>query len=150
MKNLRKLYVVPLLFFVFLVSQVVTAESLLPKSKPVIDQKTKIVTARKKVIYPEKKPQMIKKKTKIAKTEDEIIIYPEKKPLVFKKKTVESTYKSSLVSQKDFKIAKAAFKALEKRKWLTAIKIAKKAKDKTIFKLIYWLYLKEPSNAASF
>ena len=31
-----------------------------------------------------------------------------------------------------------------------AIKIAKKAKDKTIFKLIYWLYLKEPSNAASF
>jgi soluble lytic murein transglycosylase len=150
MKNLRKLYVVPLLFFVFLVSQVVTAESLLPKSKPVIDQKTKIVTARKKVIYPEKKPQMIKKKTKIAKTEDEIIIYPEKKPLVFKKKTVKSTYKSSLVSQKDFKIAKAAFKALEKRKWLTAIKIAKKAKDKTIFKLIYWLYLKEPSNAASF
>jgi len=150
MKNLRKLYVVPLLFSVFLVSQVVTAKSLLPKSKPVIDQKTKIDTARKKVIYPEKKPQMIKKKTKIAKTEDKIIIYPEKKPLVFKKKTVKSTYKSSLVSQKDFKISKAAFKALEKRKWLTAIKIAKKAKDKTIFKLIYWLYLKEPSNAASF
>ena len=150
MKNLRKLYVVPLLFSVFLVSQVVAAESLLPKSKPVIDHNTKIVTAKKKVIYPEKKPQMIKKKTKIAKTEDEIIIYPEKKPLVFKEKTVKSTYKSSLVSQKDFKIAKAAFKALEKRKWLTAIKIAKKAKDKTIFKLIYWLYLKEPFNAASF
>ena len=84
------------------------------KSKPVIDHNTKIVTAKKKVIYPEKKPQMIKKKTKIAKTEDEIIIYPEKKPLVFKEKTVKSTYKSSLVSQKDFKIAKAAFKALEK------------------------------------
>ena len=48
MKNLRKLYVVPLLFSVFLVSQVVAAESLLPKSKPVIDHNTKIVTAKKK------------------------------------------------------------------------------------------------------
>jgi soluble lytic murein transglycosylase len=150
MKNLCKLNVVPLIFSVFLVSQVVTAEPILPKSKPFIDQKTKIITAKKKGIYPEKKPQIIKKKTIITKAEDEIIIYPEKKPLFFKKKTVKSTYKSTLVSQKDFKIAKAAFKALEKRKWLTAIKIAKKAKDKTIFKLIYWLYLKEPSNAASF
>tara|TARA_Y100000031_G_scaffold85213_1_gene93871 strand:+ start:821 stop:3019 length:2199 start_codon:yes stop_codon:yes gene_type:complete len=150
MKNLCKLNVVPLIFSVFLVSQVVTAEPILPKSKPFIDQKTKIITAKKKGIYPEKKPQIIKKKTIITKAEDEIIIYPEKKPLFFKKKTVKSTYKSTLVSQKDFKIAKAAFKALEKKKWLTAIKIAKKAKDKTIFKLIYWLYLKEPSNAASF
>ena len=150
MKNLRKLNVVPLIFSVLLVSQVVTAEPILPKSKPIIDQKTKITTAKKKGIYPEKKPQIIKKKTEISKTDDEIIIYPQKKPLIFKKKTVKSTYKSKLLSQKDFKIAKAAFKSLEGKKWLTAIKIAKKAKDKTIFKLIYWLYLKEPSNAASF
>jgi len=150
MKDLRKLNVLSLLFFAFLVPQDVGSEPILPKSKPIIEQKTKIITTKKKGIYPKKKPQVIKKKTEIAKTDDKIIIYPEKKPLVFKKKTVKSIYKSALVSQKDFKIAKAAFKALEKKKWLTAIKIAKKAKDKTIFKLIYWLYLKEPSNAASF
>jgi soluble lytic murein transglycosylase len=150
MKNLRNINVVPFLFFVFLVSQVVAAEIILPKSKPIIDQKTKITTTKKKEIYPEQKPQLIKKKTEITKTKDEIIIFPPKKPLAFKKKTVRSIYKSKLVSQKDFKITKAAFKALEKRKWLTAIKIAKKAKDKTIFKLIYWLYLKEPSNVATF
>ncbi len=50
MKNLRKLNVVPLIFSVLLVSQVVTAEPILPKSKPVIDQKTKIITAKKKGI----------------------------------------------------------------------------------------------------
>ena len=48
MKNLRKLNVIILLFSVFFVSQVVTAEPILPKSKPIIEQKTKIITVKKK------------------------------------------------------------------------------------------------------
>ena len=41
----------------------------------------------------------------------------------------------------DFKIAKAAFEAVDKRKWQKAIKLSKKANDKSVFKLIFWLYL---------
>ena len=52
--------------------------------------------------------------------------------------------------KKDFNIAKRAFKEVDKKKWQTAIKISQKAKDKILFKLIYWLYLKEPINSASF
>ena len=76
--------------------------------------------------------------------------YPEKKPSIIKKRVDKTVVKSTILSKKDFKLAKAAFKAIDKRKWQTAIKLSKKAKNKTLFKLIYWLYLKEPINQASF
>ena len=41
-----------------------------------------------------------------------------------------STTKSKILSKSDFKIAKAAFKAVDKKKWQTAIKLSKKSKDK--------------------
>ena len=58
--------------------------------------------------------------------------------------------KSVNIIKKDFKIAKAAFKAIDKKKWQTAIKLSKKAKDKMVFKLVNWLYLIKPNNTASF
>ena len=39
---------------------------------------------------------------------------------------------------------------LKKKKWKTAIKISKKAKDKMVFKTVYWLYLIKPTNSATF
>jgi len=80
----------------------------------------------------------------------EVYIYPQKKPLIFQKKVDKAVTKSTILSKKDFKIANAVFKAVDKKKWQTAIKLSKKAKDKMIFKLVYWLYLKEPTNQASF
>ena len=38
--------------------------------------------------------------------------------------------KSIILSKKDFSIAKAAFESVDKKKWQTAIKLTKKAKDK--------------------
>ena len=55
-----------------------------------------------------------------------------------------------LLSKKDFKIAKATFKAVDKKKWQTAIKLSKKSKNKILFKLVNWLYLKETVNSATF
>ena len=67
-----------------------------------------------------------------------------------KKQVVKSTTKSTVLSKKDFKIAKSAFSAIDKKKWQTALKLAKKSKDKSLYDLINYLYLIRPSNTASF
>ncbi|HJO77455.1 MAG TPA: lytic transglycosylase domain-containing protein, partial [Pelagibacteraceae bacterium] len=158
MKNLLKLKVIFLIFTIIFTSQSIAADQILPLSKPKPDEETKIKTAQKKHIYPEKRPRTEKVTVEesqeeiltIQETKKEIFIYPEKKPLVFKKKIDKAMAKSKILSKSDFKIAKAAFKAIDKKKWQTAIKLSKKAKDKMVFKMINWLYLIKPSNTASF
>jgi len=158
MKNLIKFKVIILAFSIISTSQSIAADLILPKPKPEIDQETKIKTAKKKEIYPQRKPEIEKvavedtqeEMVAIQETKEEVFIYPEKKPLVFKKKIDKAMAKSKILSKNDFKTAKAAFKAIDKKKWQTAIKLSKKAKDKMVFKLVYWIYLKEPNNAATF
>ena len=158
MKNLTKLNVILLAFFIIFSSQSIAADLILPLPKPTVDQEIKIITAKKKEIYPQKKPEtkeVAAEETQeeiaaIQQTKEETFIYPEKKPLVFKKKVDKATARSTILSQKDFKISKAAFKAVDKKKWQTAIKLSKKAKNKILFKLVNWLYLKEQTNSATF
>ena len=159
MKNLIKLSVIFLTFFIIFSSKSIAADRILPLPKPLVDQKTKETTAKKKIIYPENKPQTSGEKaiepsqelTEIIKeSTEEVFIYPEKKPILVKKKIDKAVAKSSILSKSDFKIAKAAFDAIEKKKWKTAIKISKKAKDKMVFKTVYWLYLIKPTNSATF
>ena len=159
MKILIKLKAIFLAFFISFGTQTVVADQILPSPKPKFDEKTKIEITKKKRIYPEKKPE-IKKETgeditdEIAeleeKTTEEVFIYPEKKPLIVTKKIDKSVVKSEILSKKDFKKAKAAFNAIDKKKWQTAVKISRTAKDKTVFKLVNYLYLLKSSNAASF
>ena len=158
MSNLIKLNVIFLAFFIIFTSQSIAADLILPIPKPIVDQETKIITAKKKEIYPQKKPKTEKVTVEkaqeetvvIQETKEEVFIYPEKKPLVFKKKIDKALAKSKILSKSDFKIAKAAFKAIDKKKWQTAIKLSKKSRDKTLYNLVSWLYLKEPINTASF
>ena len=159
MKKLHKLKVIFLIFTIIFTSQAAAADRILPLPKPTPDKETKIKTAQKKNIYPEKKPTLEKEKIDVTESKkiDEvdnkvegIFIYPEKKPEVFQSKIDKAVAKSTILSKKDFSIAKAAFKAIDKKKWQTAIKLSKKAKDKMLFKLVYWIYLKEPNNAATF
>jgi soluble lytic murein transglycosylase len=156
MENLLKLKVFLLAFCIFFTYQTVYAGIILPKSKPLVDEEIKIKTEKKKNIYPQKKPQILKT-TEIKKAEESndakeetVFIYPEKKPLIYKKKVSKVASESMVLSKKDFKIAKAAFKAIDKKKWKNALKLSKKAKDKTLYNLINWLYLIKPSNQASF
>ena len=161
MKNLVKLNVIFLVFFIVFSSQSIAADRILPTPKPTVDQETKITTAKKKEIYPQKKPETKKKKVESEEakqegmvvsqeTTEEIFIYPEKRPIVFKKTVDKAAAESKLLSTKDFKIAKATFKAVDKKKWQTAIKLSKKSKNKILFKLVNWLYLKETANSATF
>lgn len=158
MSNLIKLNVIFLAFFIIFTSQSIAADRILPIPKPTVDQETKIITAKKKEIYPQKKPETKKvtieetqeETVAIQETKEEVFIYPEKRPLIFEKKIDKAMAKSKILSKSDFKIAKAAFKAIDKKKWQTAIKLSKKAKDKMVFKTVNWLYLIKPNNAASF
>ena len=87
MKNLIKLNVIFLAFFIIFSSQSIAADRILPIPKPIVDQETKIITAKKKEIYPQKKPKSekitVEEKQEgtvaIERTKEEVFIYPEKK-----------------------------------------------------------------------
>ena len=107
MKNLIKLNVIFLVFFIIFSSQSIAADRILPIPKPTVDQETKIITAKKKQIYPQKKPETEKvtvegeqeEAVPIQETKEEIFIYPEKKPLIFKKKIDKALAKSKILSK---------------------------------------------------
>ena len=55
MKNLLKLNIIFLAFFIIFSPKSVAADRILPLPKPTVDEETKIITAKKKEIYPQKK-----------------------------------------------------------------------------------------------
>ena len=83
MKNLIKFNVIFLVFFIIFSSESIAAERILPLPKPKVDQETKIKTAEKKHIYPEKKPTLKKEKIEITKSKEDSKIYDEVKEDVF-------------------------------------------------------------------
>ena len=153
MKNFIKHNVIFLLFFIILSGESEAAEAILPIPKPIVDIETKLKVIKKKEIYPKKRPSKEVKKienTEVDQPKEIVFIYPENKPLIFKKKIDKAVNASAILSKRDFKIAKAVFKAIDKKKWQTAIKLSNKSRDKTLRNLINWLYLIQPSNSASF
>jgi len=157
MNNFIKLKVIILVFFIIISSKSIAGERILPLVKPSVDQETKIIVAKKKEIYPKKKPiaaeekEVKKEAVKIIDDAiNESLIYPKKKPIIVKKALEKTIVKSKILSRKDFDIAKSVFKTIDKKKWQTALKISKKAKDKTLYNLVNYLYLKKTTNGASF
>ena len=122
-------------------------EIIQPKSKPSgknDDKETQNIVKTKKETK-EKTIQVVeKKKTKID------FLIPKSKPLVVKKSTSTIKIKSKYYNQRDFDIAKKSIKAMENRKWSTALSISKKAKDKSIYDFIQWRHLLTKGNQASF
>jgi len=159
MNNFIKLKGILLVFFIVFASSAIAGDRILPLPKPKVDQETKIKTAKKKEIYPQKKPVVKEKKesqnnqenlNEIVEKPEDAFIYPEKKPIIVKPTIDKAATKSSILSKKDFKVAKASFEAIKNKKWQTAIKISKKAKNKIVYNLVNYLYLIQTSNAASF
>ena len=56
MKNLIKLNIIFLAILIIFSSKSIAADRILPLPKTKVDQETKIITAKKKEIYPQKKP----------------------------------------------------------------------------------------------
>ena len=157
MNNIVKIKVIFVLFSLIFTTISFSAEPIVPLPKPTVDIEIKKETAKKKQIYPQKKPQEKKEVETTKKVvdedkqiDDQVIIYPEKKPITVQKKIDKSVVKSTIFSKKDFQLAKASFKAIEQKKWKKALDISKKARDKSLYKLINYLYLTRTPNQASF
>jgi soluble lytic murein transglycosylase len=160
MKKLFKHKVLFLVFAIILTVNSLAADKILPKSKPKPDKEIVIKIKEKKHIYPQKKPiskneiaetnESEKPEINIEDDKNEVAIYPKKKPIIFKKTVDKAVRQSTILSKKDFEIAKSAFQAIDKKKWKTALKISKKSRDKSLYKLVNYLYLKQTINSASF
>ena len=130
---------------------------IIPKKKPQISKEKKAISELKSEILPLKKPKFEEKKS-IETEKKQIqkklsIIIPKSKPLIIAKEKVKKEKKitkSKFYNRKDFEIAKKSISLMEKRKWETAVKTSKKAKDKSIYNFIVWRYLLERRNNADY
>ena len=125
---------------------------ILPEKKPDIN-KSQISNKVANYLIPIKKPTLKTEKTKQKIVEKLIIdgeIIPLNKPLVVKKEKSIRAKKSKYYSKKDYEIAKIAIRLMEQRKWSSAEKSAKKARDKSIYTFIRWRHLLTTGNQLAF
>ena len=157
-KNKKITVLITIFYFANFMFNALGESLIIPKEKPQISSEKKITSELKSEILPLKKPKLEEKKTTDV-IKEEIqkkklgIIIPKNKPLVVTKKKVEKQkkiLKSKFYKRKDFEIAKKSISLMEKKKWETAIKTSKKARDKSIYNFIVWRYLLERRNNADY
>ncbi|MDA9678113.1 lytic transglycosylase domain-containing protein [Candidatus Pelagibacter sp.] len=111
----------------------VSINLLRPLSKPVINNEEIVTKETNKV-------QNIKPK----------FLIPKKKPIITEYKKPKEIKISKYYNKKDFSLANQAISEMKKAKWSSALKIAKKAKDKSIYNFIQWRHLLTKGNQASY
>ena len=153
-----KILLINTIFFLSFI-EITKSELIIPKKKPVLSSETLKKSNLNNFVLPLKKPPILLEDETIinkqtAKTEKKKllngIIIPKSKPLVVKKDKPIVKKKSKYYNEKDFNYAKQAIKLMEKRKWFEAERIAKKAKDKSIYNFVQWNHLITTGNTASF
>ena len=75
---------------------------------------------------------------------------PQKKPSYALKNLNSNIKISKYYNKRDFSIAKTAISEMQKGKWKSALKTARKAKDQSIYNFVNWRYLLTSGNQASF
>ena len=154
----KKILLIILIFFV-ITSTSILADIIIPKKKPDIAKENLKKTEISNFLIPLKKPLKNQKVKDILITEPEQkkqkkivdgIVLPKSKPLVVKKDKAVVQKKSKYFSEKDFNYARQALKLVEKRSWIEAEKVAKKAKNKSIYNFIQWRHLITTGNTATF
>ncbi len=149
-----------LLFFVILFNLLnlnnFALSEIIPLKKPIQTKEEKQKKLLIDVLKPLPKP-IAKTETKIvekevvAKKENKSgLILPKKKPLIAGSKKSTNIKISKYYSKKDFKLANKAISEMKKAKWPSALKTAKKAKDKSIYNFIQWRHLLRKGNQASY
>ncbi len=131
-------------------------KSILPLKKPILINTEIQKKITKNILSPIKKPSIKKD------ANNEKIISKDKKEKIYsfkipkKKPTTKSIVKTSSIkiskyyNKKDFSLAKKSISEMERGKWNSALKTAKKARDKSIYNFINWRYLLTTGNQASF
>ena len=145
--------------FLCIVQLAFSQENILPIKKPVLSAEIIKKKISKNILIPLKKPILVPKEkiTEIKKKKEEKkiskiqgVILPESKPLIVKKGRAKVSKKSKYYNERDFNYAKQAIQFMEKSNWKDAIKVAKKARAKSIYNFIQWQHLLTTGNRASF
>ena len=133
--------------------------SVVPLKKPVLSKEEIQKKISINILKPLKKPtktkeikieEVIVKKELVLKEKKLSFKIPKKKPTVAGASTAKNVKISRYYSKKDFGLAKKAISEMQKSKWTSALKIAKKAKDNSIYNFIQWRHLLTSGNKASF
>ena len=133
--------------------------SVVPLKKPVLSKEEIQKKISINILKPLKKPtktkeikieEVIVKKELVLKEKKLSFKIPKKKPTVAGASTAKNIKISRYYSKKDFGLAKKAISEMQKSKWSSALKIAKKAKDNSIYNFIQWRHLLTSGNQASF
>ena len=150
-----------IIFFLFSIQSAFCENLITPKPKPNLakEKKDKYISG---IIIPKFKPgtyvsenqlellkELEKEKEIVVKRVDGIII-PKNKPLIVHKKRLSTTKKSKYYSDRDLNYARQAVAFMEKSNWKDALKVAKKARAKSIYNFIQWRHLLTPGNRATF
>ena len=134
-------------------------KSIVPLKKPVLSKEEIQKKISINILKPLKKPsktkevkieEVIVKKDLVLKERKLSFKIPKKKPTVAGAIKSENVKISRYYSKRDFGLAKKAISEMQKSKWSSALKIAKKAKDKSIYNFIKWRHLLTSGNQASF
>ena len=129
---------------------------IIPLKKPIQTkeetQKKLLIDVLKPLPKPVKKSEkkIVEEKVIVKKEKKTGLILPKKKPLIAGIEKAEEIKISKYYNKKDFSLAKKAISEMKKSKWPTALKNAKKAKDKTIYNFIQWRHLLKKGNQASY
>ena len=148
-----KILLINTIFFLSFI-EMSKSELIIPQKKPILSSETLKKSNLNNFVLPLKKPLTSLESEKIITNQKNNIVngivIPKSKPLVVKKDKPIVKKKSKYFSEKDFNYAKQAIKLMEKRNWFEAIKVAKKAKDKSIYNFVQWNHLITTGNTASF
>ena len=158
----KKLFFLTLLMSFSVNFNYVLAETglIIPLKKPSLSDNEIKDRISKNILKPIKKPKKTKNikivEKKIAEVKkikvDKKLSYniPKKKPSIAGLTKTRSVKISKYYSKKDFNIARKAISEMQKSRWSSSLKIAKKGKDKSIYNFIQWRHLLTPGNRASF
>ena len=133
--------------------------SVVPLKKPVLSKEEIQKKISINILKPLKKPtktkeikieEVIVKKELVLKEKKLSFKIPKKKPTVAGISSAMNIKISKYYSKRDFGLAKKAISEMQKSKWLSALKIAKKAKDNSIYNFIQWRHLLTSGNQAYF
>ena len=126
--------------------------TIIPLKKPILTGKEIEKKISINILKPLKKPKnkINEKKVKVEIKEKFNFIVPKKKPVLASTNKTKSIKISKYYNKKDFSLAKKAISEMEKGKWSSSLKTAKRAKDKSIYNFIQWRHLLTSGNSASF
>ena len=158
----KKLLFIGLIISFLLNSNNLSAEAslLIPLKKPTLTIEEIANKLSKNILKPIKKPKKnndikieeknISEIKKIKKDKKLSFKIPKKKPSISGTITSRSVKISKYYNKKDFSIAKKAIAEMQKNRWASSLKNAKRAKDKSIYNFIKWRYLLTTGNQSSF